>query len=230
MSTNYPVGDSNLLRVWDNQLDNIVLNPETTLIDKGFIPKTPAAAQLLNYALNALGMKVNQNLLYGLPQWNENTVYVVGSGVQYEGKWYRCQAPNANKRPDIYSEDADDFWEDIKRELNINIVSPNNSITVNKESSVFSLTVAFNAEGTPISVFNPSLNAQILLNNANVDLSALRVGERYVIEAVNDLTLSLFNGVYRGGSALSTASSQFMNAGETLELLKMTDSITTRLA
>ncbi len=73
-------------------------------------------------------------------------------------------------------------------------------------------------------------NYQELTDDATIDVTTLRKGSLFMINALSDVVVSFSNGTLSGFSAIGTSTTQPINQGEVLVICKVKDDLVARVA
>lgn len=90
----------NTLPAWAESGDTI--QPSNAEIQEGWpLSNTPPSRQRFNWILNWISNGVRYLMQLGVPEWDTDEPYRIGSRVQYSGKTYKAIAVNSGDQPDI---------------------------------------------------------------------------------------------------------------------------------
>lgn len=112
------IGDKKLITTWAHSGEK----QEPTNEKKGlgwFLGEQPPR-NWMNFLQNESPKKINYLLLQGLPEWDEETPYVIGSFVKQGGKFWKALQDNTNSDPSVPGSDWEEFsigleeWNDSK--------------------------------------------------------------------------------------------------------------------
>ena len=101
-----------------------------------------------------------------------------------------------------------------------NITSPDESILVLDNGQNVGLEIYFSASLNATSTFNAGKLVQVFNENVSINIEDMKLGWNYVFKASTDLTVTLMNGTFIGGTVLSTDTTQFVNANESFTFIK----------
>ena len=91
------IGTSELLNTWAS--DGAKVEPVIEKIMAGWLLGEQPPHEFMNYLQNLFGAKLNHILKYGIPLWNENTEYEIGSPTQFDGDIWFAVTENTDSEP-----------------------------------------------------------------------------------------------------------------------------------
>ena len=101
------IADSTLLDTWSS--DGLKVKPDISKIIEGWQLGEQPPHEYMNWLQNTFGSKLNHILKNGVASWNNETEYLAGSSVQYNGNVWLCKTTNTNSAPT----DANANWRRI---------------------------------------------------------------------------------------------------------------------
>ena len=101
------IADSTLLDTWASS--GLIVEPDVSKIIEGWQLGEQPPHEYMNWLQNTFGSKLNHILKNGVASWNNETEYLAGSSVQYNGNVWLCKATNTNSAPT----DANANWKRI---------------------------------------------------------------------------------------------------------------------